>query len=106
LNSFFYQRRICPFIILKWPGITLILTRPQYLINCAAYTAVDRAEQEKDLAFHVNSEAVGVLAAVCKAHQTKFIHISTDYVFDGTASIPYKEDSPDLIRNLSMVPVN
>jgi dTDP-4-dehydrorhamnose reductase len=67
--------------------------QPQYLINCAAYTAVDRAEQEKDRAFHVNAEAVGVLAAVCKTHHTKLIHISTDYVFDGTATTPYKEDS-------------
>lgn len=67
---------------------------PQYLINCAAYTAVDRAEQEKDKAFQVNGEAVGVLAAVCREHQTQFIHISTDYVFDGTAATPYKEDAP------------
>ena len=67
---------------------------PQYLINCAAYTAVDRAEQEKDRAFQVNGEAVGVLAAICKENRTKFIHISTDYVFDGTATVPYKEDSP------------
>lgn len=67
--------------------------QPQYLINCAAYTAVDRAEQEKDRAFHINGEAVGVLAAVCKEHHCKFIHISTDYVFDGIATVPYKEDS-------------
>lgn len=66
---------------------------PRYLINCAAYTAVDRAETEKDLAFQVNGEAVGVLAAVCKEYGTKFLHISTDYVFDGTASAPYKEDA-------------
>lgn len=67
---------------------------PQYIINCAAYTAVDRAEQEKDLAFQVNGEAVGVLAAVCKENNCHFIHISTDYVFDGTSSIPYKEIFP------------
>ena len=67
---------------------------PQYLINCAAYTAVDRAEMEKDLAFQVNAEAVGVLATVCKEYHTSFIHISTDYVFDGTDNTPYKEDSP------------
>jgi dTDP-4-dehydrorhamnose reductase len=66
---------------------------PQYVINCAAYTAVDRAETEKGLAFQVNAEAVGVLAAVCKEYHARFIHISTDYVFDGTATIPYKEDS-------------
>ena len=68
--------------------------QPQYLINCAAYTAVDRAETEKDLAFQVNAEAVGVMAAICREYKTKFIHISTDYVFDGAASRPYKEDAP------------
>jgi dTDP-4-dehydrorhamnose reductase len=66
---------------------------PAFLINCAAYTAVERAEQEKDLAFQVNAESVGVLAAICKEQHCKLIHISTDYVFDGTASVPYKEDS-------------
>ena len=66
--------------------------RPQYLINCAAYTAVDRAESEKDLAFQVNGEAVGVLAAICQENNCRFLHISTDYVFDGTASVPYKEE--------------
>jgi len=68
--------------------------RPAYLINCAAYTAVDKAESEKELAFQVNGEAVGVLAAICKEHNTKFIHISTDYVFDGRSAAPYKEDIP------------
>lgn len=68
--------------------------QPAYLVNCAAYTAVDRAESEKDLAFQVNGEAVGVLAAVCKQHGTKLVHISTDYVFDGEAKSPYKEDAP------------
>jgi dTDP-4-dehydrorhamnose reductase len=67
---------------------------PQYCINCAAFTNVDKAESEKELAFQVNGEAVGVLAAICKEYKTKLIHISTDYVFDGTAGSPYKEDSP------------
>lgn len=66
---------------------------PQYLINCAAYTAVDKAESEKELAFQVNAEAVGVLAAICKENDCRFIHVSTDYVFDGTATTPYKEGS-------------
>lgn len=70
------------------------VTQPDYCINCAAYTAVDKAELEKELAFQVNSEAVGVLAAVCQKHHTKFFHISTDYVFDGTSTIPYSEDTP------------
>lgn len=67
---------------------------PQYCINCAAYTNVDKAESEKELAFLVNGKAVGVLAEVCKEYNSKFIHISTDYVFDGTAGKPYKEEDP------------
>ena len=65
---------------------------PQYFINCAAYTNVDKAEQEKELAYQVNGEAVGVLAAICKEYDSKFIHISTDYVFDGNATTPYSEN--------------
>jgi dTDP-4-dehydrorhamnose reductase len=67
---------------------------PTYLINCAAYTAVDKAEQEKELAYQINAEAVGVLAAVCKEYHCRFVHISTDYVFDGTGSKPYTEEDP------------
>jgi dTDP-4-dehydrorhamnose reductase len=66
--------------------------KPAVLINCAAYTAVDKAEQERDLAYQINAEAVGVLAAVCAANECRFIHVSTDYVFDGTATRPYKEE--------------
>lgn len=66
--------------------------KPDFCINCAAYTAVDKAEQEKDLAYLVNAESVGVLAAVCKIHNTKFIHVSTDYVYSGTANKPYTEE--------------
>jgi len=68
--------------------------KPAYCINCAAYTAVDKAESEKELAFLVNGEAVGVLAAVCKEHDVKFIHISTDYVFNGEGNYPYTENFP------------
>ncbi|HWN89030.1 MAG TPA: dTDP-4-dehydrorhamnose reductase, partial [Chitinophagaceae bacterium] len=68
--------------------------KPAYCINCAAYTAVDKAESEKDLAFQINGEAVGVLAAVCREHNSKLIHISTDYVFNGEASYPYTENFP------------
>jgi dTDP-4-dehydrorhamnose reductase len=68
--------------------------RPAYVVNCAAYTAVDRAESEKERAFQINGEAVGVLAAVCKKHASKLVHISTDYVFEGTAEKPYKEEDP------------
>ena len=66
--------------------------QPDLCINCAAYTAVDRAESEKDLAYIVNAEAVGVLAAVCREQGTRFLHISTDYVFRGDGSRPYTEE--------------
>jgi len=66
--------------------------QPQYCINCAAYTAVDKAESEQDMAMLVNGEAVGNLAAVCKKFNTKLIHISTDYVFDGESEKPYQPD--------------
>ena len=63
-------------------------------INCAAYTAVDKAETETQKAFSINAAAVGNLATLCKQKNILFIHISTDYVFDGTAAAPYKEDHP------------
>ena len=62
-----------------------------HCINCAAYTAVDKAESDKERAFLINADAAGNLASICKAHQAQFIHISTDYVFDGTSTVPYKE---------------
>jgi dTDP-4-dehydrorhamnose reductase len=61
-------------------------------VNCAAYTAVDKAEQERELATSVNATAVGYLAKACKKNNAQFIHISTDYVFDGTAITAYKPD--------------
>lgn len=64
-----------------------------YCINCAAYTAVDKAETETEQAYNVNSRATENLAKASEEYNTRFIHISTDYVFDGTASSPYKEDS-------------
>lgn len=66
--------------------------QPAFCINCAAYTAVDKAETEKEQAFQINAEAVGILAALCSEQNCRFIHISTDYVFDGTASKPYAPD--------------
>jgi dTDP-4-dehydrorhamnose reductase len=66
----------------------------QFCVNCAAYTAVDKAETESEKAFLINADAVGNLAAVCKLYNVQFIHISTDYVFDGTATTPYLESNP------------
>lgn len=63
-------------------------------INCAAYTAVDKAEAEKDIALDINANAVGNLARVCKEYGTQLFHFSTDYVFDGRSGIPYMEEHP------------
>ena len=62
-----------------------------YCINCAAYTAVDLAETQSDLAYAVNAKGVKILAQLCQQHQTTLIHISTDFVFDGEKDIPYTE---------------
>jgi dTDP-4-dehydrorhamnose reductase len=68
--------------------------QPQYLINCAAYTAVDKAETESDVSFTANAIAPGIIAAECRARGVRFIHISTDYVFNGQSSRPYRESDP------------
>ncbi|MBK7148645.1 MAG: dTDP-4-dehydrorhamnose reductase [Bacteroidetes bacterium] len=64
-----------------------------YLINCAAYTAVDKAETERDAAFQINATAPSALADVAHRHRCRYIHISTDFVFDGTASQPISEEA-------------
>ena len=61
-------------------------------INCAAYTAVDKAEDEVDLARAINAIAVSYIANACKTTKTLLVHVSTDYVFDGTSERPYLED--------------
>lgn len=66
--------------------------KPDYCINASAYTAVDLAETEFEKAFAVNAEGVGNLAEACAENKTIFIHISTDYVFDGETNISYSED--------------
>jgi len=67
--------------------------RPDLVINAAAYTAVDRAEQEEEQAFQVNALAVEALAKACAKHSARLLHISTDFVFDGASSTPYKPGS-------------
>src|SRR6266850_4536172 len=67
--------------------------RPAVIVNAAAYTAVDRAETEPQLAFRVNAHAVEQLAHIAAAARARLLHFSTDYVFDGTSSQPYREDA-------------
>ena len=68
--------------------------RPQVVVNCGAFTQVDRCESEAELARRINGEAVGWLAEACEAQGAMLIQISTDYVFDGTGHRPYREDHP------------
>ena len=64
------------------------------VVNCAAYTAVDRAESDSEAAFAVNRDGVSILAECCVEEGAFMIHVSTDYVFDGLGCVPYKEDDP------------
>lgn len=69
-------------------------TKPDLIINAAAYTAVDKAEQEIDKAMQVNVVGPSLLAEACTAQQIPLIHISTDYIFDGQKNAAYTEDEP------------
>lgn len=67
--------------------------KPEMVMNCAAYTAVDKAEEEHDLAFKINCDGAGNVAEGARKAGARMIHISTDYVFDGTHSKPIPEDA-------------
>ncbi|MCX7063615.1 MAG: NAD(P)-dependent oxidoreductase, partial [Proteobacteria bacterium] len=66
--------------------------QPELVINAAAYTAVDKAETERELAFAINAAGAGHLARSCQVQQTPLLHVSTDYVFDGANASGYHED--------------
>ncbi len=67
-----------------------------FLINCAAYTAVDKAENDEEKAFSLNADAVNIIGRVCNKHNIQLIHYSTDFVFDGKSRKPYTEqDKPN-----------
>jgi dTDP-4-dehydrorhamnose reductase len=68
--------------------------KPDYFINCAAYTLVDKAETEQEMAYITNAESVGLIAQQCAIIDAKLITISTDYVFDGNGVSPYTIDTP------------
>ncbi|TAA44337.1 dTDP-4-dehydrorhamnose reductase [Pseudoxanthomonas winnipegensis] len=67
---------------------------PTVVVNAAAYTAVDKAEEDRDAAFRANAESPGALARWCAAHGVPLVHYSTDYVFDGQGTAPYAVDAP------------
>jgi dTDP-4-dehydrorhamnose reductase len=72
---------------------------PTAVINAAAYTAVDRAEAEEPLANRINAEAPAAMAQACAAHSIPFVHLSTDYVFDGTGTAAWKPSDPVAPQN-------
>ena len=75
------------------PGL-VARVRPDRVVNAAAYTAVDRAETERELAFRVNAEAPGLLSRACAEAGIPLTHFSTDYVFSGESPRPWREDDP------------
>lgn len=72
----------------------VLAQRPDVIVNAAAYTAVDQAEQEPDLAHQINGTAPGLLAQAAQAGGATLVHLSTDYVFDGQQNRPYHPDAP------------
>jgi dTDP-4-dehydrorhamnose reductase len=73
---------------------TIAAAKPDVVVNCAAWTAVDAAEEHEDEALASNGRAAANLAAACAAAGALLVHPSTDYVFDGRATVPYAEDAP------------
>ena len=68
--------------------------KPDLVLNAAAYTAVDKAEQEEELALAINGTATGTLAQAARDVGARFVHVSTDFVFDGLSGVPYAPDAP------------
>jgi len=70
----------------------IVCNETEYILNCAAYTAVDKAETDRDNCMNINRDAVRLIGEVAMLEKLKVIHISTDYVFDGAAASPYREE--------------
>jgi dTDP-4-dehydrorhamnose reductase len=75
-------------------GAIVAASKPAVVVNCAGYTAVDRAESEPDLAMAVNARAPGLLAGACASSGALLVHVSSDFVFDGRKGHPYVESDP------------
>ncbi|WP_102523389.1 dTDP-4-dehydrorhamnose reductase [Vibrio tapetis] len=71
----------------------MVKTKPDLVINAAAYTAVDKAEEDTEIAYAVNELGIKYLASACKEINARVLHVSTDFVFDGTDTMPYQTDS-------------
>lgn len=92
-NSFIYLTSV-DFDLTNTPQMELVIKKnnPAYIVNCAAYTAVDKAESESEKAFSINANGVANLAKICNDNNIVLIHISTDFVFEGSIPIPLSED--------------
>lgn len=90
---FFADRTKITLDNLELLGVQLNEIKPDFIFNCGAYTAVDKAETEKDLAFTINHLAVELIAEYAFENNVKLIHISTDYVFDGSSSFALNEEA-------------
>lgn len=93
-EAIFADRSVFPLDDISVMQAYLDEVKPAFIVNCAAYTAVDKAESEPALAIQINGLAPRLMARWCATNQARLIHVSTDYVFDGTSSIPLKEDAP------------
>ncbi|MDO9595382.1 MAG: dTDP-4-dehydrorhamnose reductase [Lutibacter sp.] len=91
LNLFFTDKNTLNIVDFEAMESYISTNKIDVIVNCAAYTQVDKAEDELKIADEVNHLAVKNLGLIAKKHQLKLIHISTDYVFDGNSSIPYAE---------------
>ena len=89
----FAGRDVCD-LLTGDPGALISETTPSAVINASAYTAVDKAESEPEAAYRLNRDAVAAMARACAELDIPFVHISTDYVFDGSKTEPYVETDP------------
>jgi dTDP-4-dehydrorhamnose reductase len=97
LSGLMPGRQRCAQADFSQPGAVAALVRaqqPQLVLNAVAHTAVDRAEDEPELAHRINAEAVAELAAACRESGARLVHYSTDYVFGGRTDRPWREDDP------------
>ncbi len=93
-ESTFVYTDVADLDITKWEDVNAFFKNNEFtdVINCAAYTAVDKAEEEEELALLINAEGPANLAKASKLNNARFVHVSTDYVFDGKAHRPYTEE--------------
>ncbi len=94
IEFFAYDKKELDITDYKQASFVLRTIKPDFVINCAAYNLVDKAEEEREKAFSVNSKGVENLAKVCSEINCKIVHYSTDYVFGGNKNTPYIETDP------------